>query len=167
MLSFMQHVSMGKNSGWIMLGFKRPSFFFFPVRGISSHMHVARGQMAILKKRQKTRPRFCFHLGVGLVRSQRPGRKELWRRGATALLFFRPLLLFLLETTPGPQSRFPCLAGGRAVAALPCCCFEFSLHGSRACSVCVDLRGGFPAGYISSATRDYCCDSPFQFTALA
>ena len=98
-------------------------------------MHVARGQMAILKERQKTRPRFCFHLGVGLVRSQRPGRKELWRKGAAGFAVFRPFLLFLLETTPGPQSRFPCPAGGRAVAALPRCCFEFSLHCSRACSV--------------------------------
>ena len=120
-------------------------------------MHVARGQMAIHKKRQKTR-RFCFHLGVGAVRSQRPGRKELWRRGATALLFFfRPFLLFLLETTPGPQSRFPCLAGGRAVAALPRCCFEFSLRCSRA-RFCLrgPPRGFFPSGYISSATRDHC-----------
>ena len=60
-----------------------------------------------------------------------PEREELWRRGATALLFFGRFS-FLLETTLGPQSRFPCPAGGRAVAALPRCCFESSLHRSRA-----------------------------------
>ncbi|XP_068885311.1 uncharacterized protein [Aphelocoma coerulescens] len=68
------------------------------------------------------------------VRREKLQRKEL-------LVPFFGRFFFLLETTPGSQSRFPCPARGRAVAALPRCCFEPSLRCSRAHPACPDPRG--------------------------
>ena len=125
-------------------------------------MHVARGQMAILKKRQKTRLRFLFSPGCELSSSQRLERKELWRRGATALLFFGRFCFFCWKQRRDPKAVFPALL--EAGLWLPCPAAASSSRYTVAVLALLLRRPprGFPSGYILSATRDLCSSLPLQ-----